>query len=119
MRRERVIVETLCDGCGEVIPTNGLQLEAGPLDFDIACASMGVCEGCGSLPNFPKQSVIVMGNCVGCWRAAMALPRGKCGATAPVWLGLCPIGFPKGRHGCRNLPGHSGGHECLCGVTWT
>lgn len=123
MRRERVVVETVCDGCGEVIPTNGLQLAAGPLDFDVACASMGVCQSCGSLPSFPKQSIVVWGNCIGCWRRAMELARGKCadgswGSRLVVALGKCAIGFPHNWHACRNLPGHDGGHECLCGAEW-
>lgn len=126
MRRERVVVDTLCDCCGEVIPTNGLQLAAGPLDFCMACARMGVCEGCGSLPSFPKQSVVVWGNCMGCWRRAMALPRGKCIVYGGYFWGtsdrFAPDEWPAcalvGICTCRNLPRHPGHHECLCGATW-
>jgi hypothetical protein len=120
MRRKVVTTETRCDMCDRVIPAHGLHLEAGPLDFDMECASMGVCEGCGSLTTFPHESLVVGGNCLACFRRAMDLPRGVCdrNPSAPHALGKCPIGFPKRWHHCRELPGHPGHHECLCGAEW-
>lgn len=122
MRRQVVTEQCLCDLCRAVagtypcggMPGSGWGTEVGPLDFCWRCRDKArPCESCGSLPTFPDPQATWAGNCLACWRLAMTLPRGKCGAVS----GLGILANP--RHSCDQLANHPDAHHCPdCGENW-
>ena len=113
MRRQVTTTEVRCDLCGAGTCGN---FQAGPLDFCGWCQTNEPCESCGSLPTFPDVQATWAGNCMACWRRAMELPRGKCGA-----LGVCLTWMADGHawHFCDLLDPHDGDHHGpTCGENW-
>ena len=109
--------EVLCDGCNRALPMEEPPaLSVGPLHVCLWGARTGACQSCGSLPDFPLGTTLHAGNCAGCWRLAMDLPRGAC--TSDNWPEFCPV-WPGFAHRCGGFDKHRGAHVCTrCGLEW-